>query len=422
MRSKNVLVAINAVLVVVCTALFMAATHAGAQETVLYNFPCGATGCEPTSNLIFDAASNLYGTSPYGGATNYGVLFELSPQAGGGWTEAVLHSFSNNGHDGYRPQGGLIFDAAGNLYGTTSGGGVHKGGTVFELAPATGGGWTEFVLHNFGGGTDGAEPNAGLVMDAAGNLYGTTTLGGAHGDGTAFELTPVAGEGWTEKMLHSFSGTTDGSQPWAGLTFDAAGNLYGTTTGGGAYNGGTVFELLPQASGQWLGRVLHAFGQVNANGVSTTEPFGGVVFDAAGNLYGTTYYGGGGGGGVVYELTPTTGGWKETAVHDFGDGISGQSGTNLLAGVVFDTAGNLYGTTINGGDEHGDCSTTGCGVVYELTPSTGGGWTESVLFAFNYSDGGHPTGTLVFDSAGNIYGTTTAGGSGVFGTVFEVAH
>jgi|ERR1017187_46663 uncharacterized repeat protein (TIGR03803 family) len=419
MRSKNIVVAINAVLAVLAVTTLMTATRAAAQETVLYNFDCTASGCEPGSNLIFDAAGNLYGTSPYGGTTNYGVVFELSPQVDGGWTEVVLHSFSNNGHDGYHPQGGLIFDGAGNLYGTTSGGGVHKGGTVFELAPATGGGWTEFVLHNFGGGTDGSEPNGGLVMDAAGNLYGTTTLGGVHSDGTAFELTPVTGEGWTEKMLHSFSGTTDGSDPWAGLTFDAAGNLYGTTIGGGAYNGGTVFQLTPQASGQWAGKVLHSFGEVNANGVSIYEPYGGVTFDEAGNLYGTTYYGGGNGGGVVYELTPATGGaWKETPVRNFG----GTGGSNPLAGVVFDTVGNLYGTTLNGGDEHGDCSSTGCGVVFELTPAAGGGWTESVLVAFNYSDGGHPTGCLVFDSAGNLYGTTTAGGSGVFGTVFDIAH
>jgi uncharacterized repeat protein (TIGR03803 family) len=422
MRFRKLSVVFTAVLAMFALAMFIGGTCAVAQETVLYNFPCGPTGCEPSSNLIFDSAGNLYGTSPYGGATNYGVVFELSPQAGGGWTEAVLHSFSDNGHDGFHPQGGLIFDAAGNLYGTTSDGGDHRGGTVFELAPQVGGGWSEFVLHNFGGGTDGSEPNAGLIMDATGNLYGTTTVGGAHGYGTAFELKPVAGGGWTEKMLHSFSGTTDGSEPYAGLTFDAAGNLYGTTTGGGAYLGGTVFELLPQASGQWLGRVLHAFGQVNANGVSIVEPYGGVVFDQAGNLYGTTYYGGGGSGGVVYELTPTAGGWKETSVHNFGDGTSGGSGTNLYAGVVFDTAGNLYGTTINGGDEHGDCSGTGCGVVFELTPATGGEWTETVLIDFNYTDGGHPTGTLVFDSAGNIYGTTTAGGSGVFGTVFEIAH
>jgi uncharacterized repeat protein (TIGR03803 family) len=403
--------------VVFALSMIMAGACAAAQETVLYNFPCGPTGCEPGSNLIFDAAGNLYGTSPRGGAANYGVVFELSPQVGGGWTEAVLHSFSDNGHDGFLPQGGLIFDAAGNLYGTTIGGGEHKGGTVFELVPATGGGWTEYVLHNFGAGTDGSEPNAGLIMDAAGNLYGTT-LGGAHGYGAAFELTPVTGAGWTEKMLHSFSGTTDGSQPYAGLTFDAAGNLYGTTLGGGAYLGGTVFELTPQAGGQWAGKVLHSFGQVNANGVNTYAPYGGVIFDQAGNLYGTTYYGGGNGGGIVYQLAPSAGGWKELPLHNLG----GNAGSNPLAGVVIDAAGNLYGTTANGGNEHSSCASAGCGVVYELSPMAGGGWTETVLIAFNYTDGGHPTGTLVFDSAGNIYGTTADGGSGVFGTVFEIAH
>jgi uncharacterized repeat protein (TIGR03803 family) len=417
MRRKIVFLAINAVLAVIAVSL-MASVGAVAQETVLYNFPCGVTGCEPGSNLIFDVAGNLYGTSPYGGATNYGVVFELSPQAGGGWTEAVLHSFSDNGHDGFLPQSGLIFDAAGNLYGTTLNGGEHKGGTVFELSPATGGGWSEFVLHNFGAGTDGSEPYGGVILDAAGNLYGTTTLGGAHGDGTAFELSPVTGGGWTEKMLHSFSGTTDGSQPFAGLTFDAAGNLYGTALEGGTYGDGTVFELIPQSGGQWAGKVLHTFGEVNGNGALAYEPYGGVAFDQAGNLYGTTYYGGNG-GGTVYELTPSAGGaWKETPVRNFG----GPGGAQPLSGVVIDAAGNLYGTTVAGGNEHTKCASAGCGVVYELTPVTGGGWTETVLIDFNYTDGGHPTGTLVFDAAGNIYGTTAAGGTGVFGTVFEIAH
>jgi len=282
MGSKHILIAIKASLVI-ALAMLTTATHAVAQETVLYNFPCGASGCEPGSNLIFDAAGNLYGTSPYGGAFSYGVVFELSPQAGGGWTEQVLHSFNTGIHDGNEPQGGLIFDAAGNLYGTTPKGGEHAGGIVFELTPASGGGWTEYVLHNFGAGTDWSEPYSALIMDAAGNLYGTTNMGGAHGDGTAFELSPVTGGGWTEKILHSFSGTTDGSRPYAGLTFDAAGNLYGTATNGGAYNGGTVFELTPQSGGQWAGKVLHAFGEVNANGVSTYEPYGGVTFDAAGD-------------------------------------------------------------------------------------------------------------------------------------------
>jgi uncharacterized repeat protein (TIGR03803 family) len=419
MRSKRFSITGSAGLAMLAVALLTASMGAVAQETVLYNFNGGASGCEPGSNLIFDAAGNLYGTSTCGGATNYGAVFELSPQVGGGWTEAVLHSFSNNGHDGFYPYSSLIFDAAGNLYGTTSAGGDHKGGTVFELSPAAGGGWTEFVLHNFGGGTDGSEPYGGVIIDAARNLYGTTKLGGAHGDGAAFELTPETGTGWTEKMLHSFSGTTDGSQPYAGLTFDAAGNLYGTTLEGGTYSGGTVFELMPQTGGQWAGKVLHAFGEVNANGVSTYEPYGGVVFDAAGNIYGTTYYGGGNGGGTVYELTPSTGGaWKEAPVRNFG----GTGGAQPLAGVVIDAAGNLYGTTVAGGNEHTKCASTGCGVVYELTPASGGGWTETVLIDFNYTDGGHPTGTLIFDASGNIYGTTAAGGSGVFGTVFEIAH
>ena len=421
MRSKKISVGLTVVLAMFSLTTLMAVARAVAQETVLYNFDCSDVGCEPASNLIFDAAGNLYGTSPYGGNFHNGVVFELSPQTSGGWGLAVLHSFNNATGDGYLPQGGLVSDAAGNLYGTTQYGGVRNGGTVFELTPSAGGGWTETLLHSFGtgmGGADGNGPYAGLIFDAAGNLYGTTTYGGTHKLGIAFELTPGAGGVWTEKILHTFSGP-DGGQPHAGLTLDAAGNLYGTAISGGAYNGGTVFQLTPQANGQWAGKLLHSIGQVNGNGVSIDQPYGGVVFDQAGNLYGTTYYGGGSGGGVVYKLTPSTGGpWKETSVHNLGGAV----GANSLAGVVFDSVGNLYGTTLYGGNEDGDCGSSGCGVVFELRPTTGGSWTESVLVGFNYADGGHPSGSLIFDTAGNLYGTTSAGGSGVFGTVFKIAH
>src|ERR1019366_934096 len=211
----------------------------------------------------------------------------------------VLYSFIHNGTDGGFPQAGLIFDAAGNLYGTTSEGGTSSScsggcGTVFELTPTAGGGWTEKVLHNFNSnGTDGANPYAGLIFDAAGNLYGTTTVGGTYYYGTVFELTPTAGGGWTEKVLHSFNyNGTDGNNPQASLTIDAAGNLYGTTSGGGTYGNykGTVFELTPAAGGDWTETVLHNF--VGPDGAA---PLAGLIFDAAGNLYGTTS-----GGGTYY--------------------------------------------------------------------------------------------------------------------------
>ena len=223
-------------------------TWAAAQwnEKVLHNFTNNGTdGFFPTSGLIFDAAGNLYGTTFNGGAYNrFGTVFELSPVPGGGWTETVLHSFNNDGTDGWTPTAGLIFDAAGNLYGTTGSGGAYHGGTVFELSPMLGGGWTETILHSFGNGTDGAGPGGGsLIFDAAGNLYGTTTLGGTFncpsdggGCGTVFELTPTVGGAWTETVLYNFRRGSDGHLPYAGLIFDATGNLYGTTLAGGIYN------------------------------------------------------------------------------------------------------------------------------------------------------------------------------------------
>jgi uncharacterized repeat protein (TIGR03803 family) len=200
-------------------------------------------------------------------------------------TETVLHSFHPEIPDGVYLYAGLIFDHAGNLYGTTQQGGTYGFGTVFELTSRAGGGWTENVLYSFGAnGTDGVEPYAGLIFDDAGNLYGTTFVGGTYNGGTVFELTPQAGGGWTEKVLHSFGNGTDGFQPYAGLIFDGTGNLYGTTYGGA----GAVFELTPQAGGGWTEKVLHRF---NSNGTDGYLPLGGLILDAAGNLYGTTQHG-----------------------------------------------------------------------------------------------------------------------------------
>jgi uncharacterized repeat protein (TIGR03803 family) len=224
------------------------------NEKVLHAFNDHRTdGSSPEYGLVIDAAGNLYGTTPSGGIHDYGTVFELSPTVGGGWTETVLHNFNQNGTDGALPSAALIFDAAGNLYGTTSAGGLYYDGTVFELSPTVGGGWTETVLHNFNqNGTDGVSPSGGLIFDAAGNLYGTTFAGGLYLDGTVFELSPAGGGAWTETVLYTFCSQNDcrdGSFPAAGLIFDAAGNLYGTTQGSGSmsnlYYGETVFELRP---------------------------------------------------------------------------------------------------------------------------------------------------------------------------------
>ena len=238
-------VGLRAILAVFTVALSVTSTSA-ATEKKLHNFiRNGTDGVIPFAGLIFDTAGNLYGTTALGGDHGDGTVFELTPLEGGGWTEKKLHNFYKNGTDGFYPEAGLIFDAAGNLYGTTSWGGDHRAGTVFEMMPNGSGGWTEKVLYSFGNGTDGAYLYAGLIFDTAGNLYGTTSGGGDYGGGTVFELTPQEGGGWTEKKLHNFYYGTDGSGPFASLIFDAEGNLYGTTTYGGSHNGGTVFEITP---------------------------------------------------------------------------------------------------------------------------------------------------------------------------------
>jgi uncharacterized repeat protein (TIGR03803 family) len=232
--------------------------------------------------------------------------------------------------------------------------------------PKAGGGWTEKILHNFNSNVnDGREPYAGLIFDKARNLYGTTFNGGAYGNGTVFKLKPNADGSWTESVLHSFnSNGTDGTNSYAGLIFDKARNLYGTTFNGGAYGNGTVFKLKPNADGSWTESVLHSF---NPNGTDGTNPHAGLIFDTSGNLYGTTVvaapeY------GAVFELMPKAGGrWTEKVLHTFNQ----KDGAEPYAGLVFDGSGNLYGTTYQGGAD-------GAGTVFELTPTAGGSWTETM--------------------------------------------
>jgi uncharacterized repeat protein (TIGR03803 family) len=413
--------------------LAIGAGVAASQEKILYSFGADSTdSADPWfSGLVFDGKGNLYGTTYYGGANDAstggaGTVFELSPAAGAAWTEKVLYSFGATSTDGSGPLSGLIFDAKGNLYGTTYNGGVNSDkGTIFELSPAADGSWTEKVLNSFGAdSTDGTHPSADLIFDAKGNLYGTTSGGGVNGDGTVFELTPATGGGWTETVLHGFGATgKDGKQPNAGLIFDAKGNLYGATDLGGAYgslsSGGTVFELTPDASGDWTAKVLYSFGAD-----STSGPFlnGSLIFDATGNLYGTTEEGGANNGnGTVFELTPADeGSWTEKVLHSFG--ATGTDGAHPWAGLTFDAAGDLYGATKSGGDD-------GSGTVFELTPAGDGSWTEKVLESFGSTstDGTSPASGLIFDAQGNLYGTTMSGGAHYTGsqqtggTVFEVA-
>jgi uncharacterized repeat protein (TIGR03803 family) len=417
----------------------------GYSESALWNLGNGTDGVQPHSNLIADNSGNFYGTTRFGGIYGGGTVFELTPPStiGGSWTEAVLWSFGN-GTDGHNPYIGLTMDARGNLYGTTEFGGLYAepngGATVFELTPPStaGGNWTESILWNFGNGADGFQIVAGLIIDAGGNLYGTTQCGGANGDdpfctGTVFELTPPSalGGNWTESILWSFDGT-DGLYPSAGLIMDAGGNLYGTTACGGTYgdcgnsDGGTVFELMPPSisGGKWTESVLWNFG----NGIDGHSPYAGLIMDTAGNLYGTTgggFNGPGGGtynGGTAFELTPPSisgGNWTESILRSFGNGSDGQTPN---ASLIIDSGGNLYGTTKDGGPWFG-------GTAFELTPpsTAGGSWNESILWGFgNGTDGLNPdNASLTFDNSGNLYGTTGGGGTGgaAFrgGTAFEIS-
>jgi uncharacterized repeat protein (TIGR03803 family) len=277
----------------------------------------------------------------------------LSPTTKGPWKSKILHNFGADAADGAVPNG-LIFDSAGNLYGTTANGGTGSGcnvaygcGTVFELIPESGGAWKEKILYNFNG-TDGANPVASLVLDSAGNLYGTTYNGGAYGWGCVFELSPQSGS-WNETVLFSFDGNDNGSWPEGDLVFDASGNLYGTTSFGGSDGKGEVFELSPQAGGGWTETVIYSFDASKYGNGDGEQPAAGVTFDPAGNLYGTTVYGGIHSGGTVFELSPAAGGgWTETVLHSF-QNYSVDSGIQPRGNVILDATGNLYSTLSNGG-------------------------------------------------------------------------
>ena len=383
------------------------------SESVVHAFAGGpADGANPQAGLVMDASGNLYGTTYTGGSGGVGMVFKLAPNGVGGYVETVLYSFTGSPADGANPTAGLVMDSSGNLYGTTYGGGANGAGTVFKLAPDGGAGYAESVLYAFTGGVDGGVPNGSLVMDASGNLYGTTSGGGTSGYGTVFEIVP---NNHAEIVLHAFAGSpTDGAHPLAGVVIDTRGDLYGTTNGGGAVGlgFGTVFYV--RAGGPES--VMHSFGGSSGNVVDGISPNGRLVLDSAtGNLYGTTSDGGANGAGAVFEIA---GGATESILWSFG-GTTGD-GQNPDAGLVMDSSGNLYGTTAYGGGS-ANC-TYGCGTVFKLTP----GGTESVLWSFGTGiDGQVPLADLVIDPAtGNLYGTTSGGGGvGVgLGTAFEIRH
>lgn len=357
-----------------------------------------------------DAVGNAYGVTAYGGYNDSGTVFQLSPTSG----FHVIYAF--HGPDGSNPMGNLIFDSLGNLYGTTGNGGTSANctlkygcGVVFKLSPPTNGNvWTETTIYNFGGGSDGSNPYSGVTSDSAGNFYGSAATGGTFQCGVIFELSPSGPDQWIQNALYEFA--DDGCEPWGGLTFDTAGSLYGTTSGGGTWGIGMVFQLVPSPNGIWSFNSIHEF---NPNTKDGAAPLAGLITDAADRLYGTTSGGGTAGYGTVFELTQNQGTWTESIIHVFAGGDT--DGADPRSSLVLDKNGNLYGTTWAGGAP----PSPGYGTVFMLTPGQGDNWTERHFSFGTGVHGGQPTAPPFLDGAGHIYGTTHAGGQAKNGGIAD---
>jgi uncharacterized repeat protein (TIGR03803 family) len=363
----------------------------------LYSFTGASDGLNPQGDVIVDNSGNLYGTAQAGGANGGGTVFKFNLSSN---TLTVLNNFSPS--VGGDPKDALIRDSKGNFYGTASLGGSGGQGTVFQLSSD---GSTFNVLHSFSG-SDGSTPQSSLVMDSNGDLFGTTSGNGTTSLGTVFELSPNGSGGYNFTNLHSFSGgASDGFDPIAGLVIDSKGNLYGTSTQGGTNNDGTVFELSPSGSGGYNYSIIYTF-----NGSDGRGPVGGLTMDSKGNLYGTTYFGGSSNDGSVYQLSPNgSGGFNLTTLHSF----SGSDGAFPEGALVMDSKGNLFSTTI--GPVPGSS-----GTVFELSPNGTNGYSFTTLHSFSGSDGYSPITGLTADSSGNLYGVAPTGGSHNAGTIFEL--
>ena len=383
-------------------------------ETILHSFGNSNDGANPEGELIADASGTLYGTARGGGTTTYGTVFELVPSASG-YAEKTLYTFKG-GKDGIGPIGALVADASGNLFGvTTIGGGLAGNGTAFELTPS-GSGYTKRTIYAFEGGSDGRMPIDGLVIDQSGSLYGVTYAGGKAGDGIAFKLSPNKKSNYRETVLHSFTGGSDGSNPFSSLAMDASGALYGVTYGGGAVNAGVVYELKPQGN-SYTETVPYSF-KGAPDGAIPKAP---ILIATDGSLYGTTYAGGSSSGcnasgfsgcGTVFQLTPSAKrntAFKEQIVYSF---QGGTDGVGPQAGLIADSSGALYSTTIYGGK-------AGLGTVYKLVQA-GKKYRKTILHEFGSSgDGILPAaGLLIQPNA--LLGTTYDGGAYNQGTAFAV--
>jgi uncharacterized repeat protein (TIGR03803 family) len=418
MKLRRFFLAVLYCAVLVCAVLLFAgaAMAAGPTETVLHNFTGAADGGYPMAGLILDQTGALYGTAIIGGNFSAcdeggacGTIFELVPpsQGGGAWTESELYDFQYQ--DPYPPSTNLVFDQAGNLYGGT---GPNQGSATFQLTESAGI-WSLNPIYYPGAGAP--------VFDTKGNLY---VLGGG-ADGSIVELTPQPGGTWNSTTLYTFTGGNDGKLPESGVIVDHAGNLYGTTLlGGGSTQCGVVYELSPQTNGSWTESILHSFTGTASDGC---YPQAEVIVDHKGNLYGTTQDGGLGpctsGCGVVFELSPPAqegGAWTETVLHKFNN----TNGANPYAGLAIDSTGALYGTTAAGGNGPCEPKGAGCGTVFRLTPPSkpGGAWSE-IFYSFQGPDGENPFANVILDeSKGVLYGTTRNGGTYDYGTVFQIAR
>jgi uncharacterized repeat protein (TIGR03803 family) len=398
---------------VVLCVLLVSSAWGGPKYKVLHDFGAGNDGAVPDGSLLFDARKNLYGNTSGGGtggcSYGCGTVFELRAQADGTWKEAVLHNFTAGSYGAF-PWGGLRFDGSDNLYGTMSGYGSFAAGGVFEITQGNDG-WAYAILY-----TQGAGP--GLLMDRQGNLYGEIGPGNYFGIGAIGELSPRS-EGWAYTDLANFNPTVGYDAP-APPVWDGKGNLFGTTTFGGitkppCYDSrgcGIAFEMTPSKDGTWAYHILHRFGSYATDGLA---PYGGLLMDASGNFYGMTNGGGVHGDGTVYKLTLTGGHWKKTTVYDFPPNCADGCGPG--GELVFDKAGNLYGTD-GGGLQN--CGGYTCGEVFKLTPQENGKWKYTALHKFTGGADGAGPNDVIVDDKGSIFGTTFRGGKYGFGVAFEI--
>jgi hypothetical protein len=436
----------------------LCAISASAAEKTLFSFsPYDPNGGNPHGTLLRDATGALYGATTLGGTYYNGTIFKLTPPAFGrtDWTLSTIYTFTG-GSDGGTPNGGLVMDSTGAIYGTASSGGSWLNqGLVYKLTPPAAGTnqWKQTVIHYFYhsyafGADDGANPSGGLIMDRSGALYGVTNLGGSIANvsgsyGTVYKLTPVdvARTNWQETVLYRFKGGADGANPFFQLALDTAGALYGSTLYGGTgpctdffsnpVGCGTVYKLTPPGAGQsaWTKATLHSF----ARGADGMVPQGRLLLDYYGNIYGTTIEGGTGsctdslynvvGCGVVYKLMPPGRGqtaWTESILHNF----TGPDGAFPQGGLLIDAVGALYGTT-SGGGPASSAILGSYGLVFKLSPPTqaGGRWAQTILYSFDISTSGDtPLDELTGDPFGNLFGVAYGGGVHLNGTVFEITR